>query len=75
MLSHVDVCLPEQGEGHGEQHQQERHPNGRHQVLGVAGVDLVGGGVVPGHLHLSPDRETASLLTTLICLIKSIKEN
>ena len=75
MLSHVDVCLPEQGEGDGEQHQQQRDPDGRHQVLGVAGVDLVGGGVVPGHLHLSPDRETTSLLTTLIRLIQSVKEN
>ena len=69
-MSYVDVCLPEQGEGHCEQHQQQGNSNGRHHVLGVAGVDLVRGGVVPSHLHLRPDnRDTTSLITMAIHLI------
>ena len=45
---------PQDGEGHGEDDEEAGQHEGGQQVLGGAGVDLVGGGVVPGHVHLGP---------------------
>ena len=46
---------PEDGEGDRDDDQHEWRHQGQDPVLGVAGVDPVGGGVVSSHLHLSPE--------------------
>ena len=46
---------PEDGEGDRDDDQHEGRHQGEDPVLGVAGVDPVGGRVVSSHLHLSPE--------------------
>ena len=58
---------PEDGEGDGERDQEDGGHQGRHQVLGVARVDLVGGGMVASHVHLGPATHKILLLCSHNC--------
>ena len=46
---------PQDGEGDRDNDQHEGRHQGQDPVLGVAGVDPVGGRVVSSHLHLGPE--------------------